>query len=304
MANGTTVRFASNADVQKYLTRSAAPLVPAATVSAAFQSVMGRPPSADDVSHAEAAFNAGTSLADYRASLVASPETRDTLRGISLQVLGRDAIPAELDAYKAQLRAGQSIAGLRSDLAHVDEATNDVKNLLQSTLGRPASAADVATIEVRLANGGSLNDVHQDLAVSQEATLAALDLFAGIVAAHAAALGRLGALAVDDGCRRADLALEALAFTRDQVVIGRFPSAVIAQLGEPAIHNPLGREAVRHHPLCDADTQHAGDDRCRRRRPSGTRRPLSACAGEHQRHCHGLHARTPMGSSLQVMASL
>ncbi len=71
---GSKIYFDNNDDLTRYLTRSASPVVPTAAVSAAFQSVMGRPPSAGEVSQAEAAFNAGASPASYRAGLIASPE--------------------------------------------------------------------------------------------------------------------------------------------------------------------------------------------------------------------------------------
>ena len=96
MPGGSLVHFDSTAELKDYLTRSASPVVPTAAVSATFQGVMGRPPSAQETDQAESAFNNGKSLADYRASLIASPETAGTLRGVSLQVLGRDASTAEL----------------------------------------------------------------------------------------------------------------------------------------------------------------------------------------------------------------
>ena len=177
LPSGSYVRFASTADLQNYLTRSATPVVPTVTVSATFQGVTGRPPSARDTDQAESAFDNGKSLADYRAGLAASPETAGTLRGVSLQVLGRDVSPAELGAYQAQLTAGKTIDALRSDLSKTTEATNDVQGLYQSVLGRAASAPDTAGTEARLAQGGSLADVRQALATSQEAGNAVIGAF-------------------------------------------------------------------------------------------------------------------------------
>ncbi len=45
---------------------------------------------------AESTFNAGKSQADYRAGLVASPETTSTLRSVSLQLEAKDACTFDL----------------------------------------------------------------------------------------------------------------------------------------------------------------------------------------------------------------
>ena len=126
--------------------------MPTAQVAETFQNVLGRAPTDGDVSQAESAFNAGKTLADYRASLIASPETANTLAGMSRQVLGRDASPAELDADQAQLAAGQSMDGLRSGLAHSAEAAG-VTGLFGSVLGR------LGMQQLLAANGGSIERV-------------------------------------------------------------------------------------------------------------------------------------------------
>lgn len=177
LPGGYVVQFSDSSALAQYLTRSAQPVVPTAQVAATFQGVLGRAPTEQDVSQAESAFNAGKSLADYRASLVNSEETRGTLRGISLQVLGRDASPAELDGYKAQLAAGTSMGDLRAGLAQSAEAAADVRGLSQSVLGRAAAEAEVARMQVRLTTGGTLADVRGDLAGSQEAGNAVIQVF-------------------------------------------------------------------------------------------------------------------------------
>ena len=95
--------------------------------------------------------------------------------------------------------------------------------------------------------------------VHHRVPLASLDLLAAIVAPHAAALGRLDALAVDHGRGRAGFAPDPLAVTHDQVVVDGFPRAVIAQPGEPAVHGAPRREAVGHQPPRDAATQDIAD---------------------------------------------
>ena len=140
LPGGYMMQFANTADLQNYLTRSAQPVVPTTQAAATFQGVLGRAPTDQDVTAAESAFNGGKTLADYRASLVASPETTNTLDSITRQVLGRDASPAELPADKAQLGAGKSMDEVRSDLAHSAEATADVTGLFGSVLRQPRTS--------------------------------------------------------------------------------------------------------------------------------------------------------------------
>ena len=183
LPGGYVMQFSNSFGLAAYLSRSAQPVVPTAQAAAAFQSVLGRAPTDQDVSQAESAFNAGKTLADYRASLAASPETANTLATFTREVLGRDPSPAELAADKAQLAAGTSMGDLRSGLAHSGEAAAGVAGLFGSVLGRAASPTDLAGREAQLAGGGSLDGVRQDLAGSLEAHNA-------VAAAFKAELGR------------------------------------------------------------------------------------------------------------------
>ena len=92
--------------------------------------------------------------------------------------------------------------------------------------------------------------------VHHRVTLASLDFLACIIAARAAALGSLGALAVDQRRSRAGLAPGALAVVHGQVVVQALEHAPIAQAGEPAVVGPPGREAVGQQAPRAARTQH------------------------------------------------
>ena len=102
-----------------------------------------------------------------------------------------------------------------------------------------------------------IQDQAAPVRIHHRVPLAALHLLAGVVAPRSAALGRLDALAIDHCRSRAGLAPAPLAVEHDQVMVHGLPYPAVAQPGEPGIHRPPRREAVRQQPPGAARPQHS-----------------------------------------------
>src|SRR3546814_8306225 len=84
-------------------------------------------------------------------------------------------------------------------------------------------------------------------------TLAPHHLLAGIIAARAAGFGRLHALAVDDGRRRARLPADAGAVELDQMMVEALEHSIVSPLREPSVNRSPRRKAVGRAPPRTAD---------------------------------------------------
>src|SRR5947209_17181385 len=89
--------------------------------------------------------------------------------------------------------------------------------------------------------------------------LASLDLLAAVIAAHAAAFGRLDALAVDHRSGWAGFAASTLAIEHHQTMVDRFPRSIVAEPREPAIHPRPRREVLRQEVPGNPAAQHVED---------------------------------------------
>src|SRR3546814_449919 len=90
-------------------------------------------------------------------------------------------------------------------------------------------------------------------------TLAPHHLHAGIIAARAAGFGRLHALAVDDGRRRARLPADAGAVELDQMMVEALEHSIVPQLREPSVNRAPRRKAVGQEPPRTARPQQVED---------------------------------------------
>ena len=127
----------------------------------------------------------------------------------------------DLDGPFADAAQGfaQLVAGIATIGEQVPEPREPVDDLGEQQR-RPVTVLDIGSVDE------GMDQIA--LGIGQDMALAAFDLFAGIIAARTAALGRLDALAVDDAGAWRGLATLGLARDHQQRMVQRLPQPVVA----------------------------------------------------------------------------
>ena len=140
-----------------------------ASISALYQSVLGRTADPVGLAAAIAAVDAGIPLAAIAVTLALSPEAQSDIGGLYQEALGRPADPVGLDAAITYLAYGGSMAAIQSILGHSAEAGAAINEIYENVLGRSADAAAYALYQNDLTTGTTLQGVRALVANTQEA---------------------------------------------------------------------------------------------------------------------------------------
>ena len=113
--------------------------------------------------------------------LANSPESKNDIGTLYLQVLGRPVDSGGLTGWIAQEIAGLSLATVRTDIANSPEAQNDIGAIYLQVLGRAVDSGGLSGWAGLLAGGLTLANVRTDIATSQEAKNDLSSIFTNVI---------------------------------------------------------------------------------------------------------------------------
>ena len=140
-----------------------------AQIAAAFQDVLGRQATLQDLACWEQVLAQGETPDQVRSALAHSADAQAQINAVDQQVLGRPADAASLSAAEDALAGGASLTQLRAMAAHSAEAAAGLGGLYGQVLGRAADAPGLTHWQDALAAGETLAEVRDSLAHSAEA---------------------------------------------------------------------------------------------------------------------------------------